>query len=196
MASIYTKDELPTFSEMYFHFYRKKLFVCSEDTKEMEPYWNIPVDKFVLMVSCNQLNKMIFEDGFKKNIMIQFPDIKDIRFILTDDDTTVGDYKDKFNAVSDVAPPIYTIPLPTGKENVFIVNKHPRISSTDMNADEYQLKALINGNKTISPVDDLSQRILQIMMFKYEDYFNNMEENLKKGEYKNNFCVSGYDPAK
>lgn len=65
--SIYAKEELPTWDEIFHVWFEKKMFYYHPDNsehQELAPYWNIPYRKYMILIICNQLNKMLFEDGY------------------------------------------------------------------------------------------------------------------------------------
>lgn len=155
-VSLYAKEELPTWDEVYFGWYngniRRVLTPESYDIDELDPYWGIPKPLYLTAIVCNQFNKMLFEDGYKDVMLKYINDMKnivaggtavDIRFIL--EDTVIKDFRslDEYNILmnrfmkkfivgSDLPPQIYTIPLPNGQKNPFIVNDHPRVNITDL----------------------------------------------------------------
>ena len=71
IPSIFVKEELPTWNEMYEDFWLGKVYdydktKCTEYTK----YWNIPIKLFILGIACNQLNKMILESEDIKRFIV------------------------------------------------------------------------------------------------------------------------------
>ena len=110
IASEFTKEELPTWNEVYNEWYKKYrddlyTFKAERDT-EIDTYWKIPKKLFLLATVCNQFNKMISEDGFS------FDNMPNIRFALS------PDCQDQFNEF----PTIYTFKNPRGNENPFITS--------------------------------------------------------------------------
>lgn len=152
-VSIYTKEELPTWAEVYEDFYLNKSFTYDPDDpthQELDLYWNIPRRKYLLAIICNQFNKMLFEDGMLKDLVSLIDKdawgCTDVRFscepiedynpanakgsIEEDYESFVIELKkmiDKTLLGSTLPPPIYTIPLPSGEVNPFITSKHQRI---------------------------------------------------------------------
>lgn len=152
--SIYAKEELPTWSEVYDLFYTQKQFVFDPngpEASELDLYWKIQKRKYLLAIVCNQFNKMLFEDGMKKDLMTFIhneirDDCIDVRFTcepiddyeLPEDLSTIQEDYERFvtrwkKAIDDkfvgtaMPPPIYTFPLPTGESNPFLISKHPRV---------------------------------------------------------------------
>ena len=153
--SLYAKEELPTWSEVFNDWFNGKHYIYDPNYpshQELDKYWKIPRKKYLLAIVCNQFNKTLFEDG-KKEKLLDFINNEtkvgygwtavDVRFVieglypdnLFPEKYTVDEYNkitsDRLNEIfvndgSTTPPPIYTIPLPTGKDNVFIVNGHPR----------------------------------------------------------------------
>lgn len=153
-VSLYTKDELPTWTELYAECYCGEKFCY--DPKNVghqirDPYWNIPKRKFILATVCNQLNKMLFEDGKLAETLAFIsseilPGTIDIRFSCEPIDDGVSkmmssDDKEHWaRCVTDAlvgekfTHPIYTIPNPNGTPNFFIINKTiPRRDISTMN---------------------------------------------------------------
>jgi hypothetical protein len=130
IPSAYAKEELPTWNEFYNEFYKPQVLTFNPtDDKQCESdlYWKLPHRKLLLGWVCNQLNKMLFEDNMKENVLAFinnkyyeiFGDIiNDIHFILkdaTDDSSTLEDML-SYNKL----PIIYTCELPTtGKRSIF-----------------------------------------------------------------------------
>lgn len=59
--SMFLKEELPTWHEFYNGWYKKKLFHYSNDDTEMDYYWKVPKNYWLMARCCNQLNKMLWE---------------------------------------------------------------------------------------------------------------------------------------
>lgn len=155
--SIYAKEELPTWDEMYNQVYLSRIFNYSSDIpedQELDHYWKLPRKKILIASACNQLNKMIFEDGLKDKL-IEFINkniwdcCTDIRFTCEPIDPVLAtEDPDRFSTVwneacirfligSDKPSPIYTYPLPTGEENPFIINRGiPRIQTNEISVME------------------------------------------------------------
>lgn len=158
--SIYSKEELPTWSEVYEEFYLKNQFIYDPngaDALDLDLYWKIPKRKYLLAIVCNQFNKMLFEDGMRDKLLKFIrdnlrDDCVDVRFScepiddyeLPDDMNNVKEDYERFvtswkKAIDDkfvgrtMAPPIYTFPLPTGVDNPFVISKHPRIDINTIN---------------------------------------------------------------
>lgn len=161
VLSIYSKEELPTWSEVYNEWYKKNQFFYDPNLEEhqtRDPYWKIPHLQYLQAVVCNQFNKMLFEDGYREGLLLDVNTltrkchkITDIRFAL---EQTSGDYIHRTRDV-DIAyedfnehqaemfkhlnmmddstpPPIYSIPMPKGTKNIFITNNHPRTDITSI----------------------------------------------------------------
>jgi len=66
VVSKYAKEELPTWDELYNQFYVPQ--VCDYNPndpnhQQIDLYWNLPHRKLLLGWICNQLNKILYEDG-------------------------------------------------------------------------------------------------------------------------------------
>ena len=111
MVSIYCKDELATWEELY-QFIQDGVYHYDPNNdkhSKLDPYWKRPFRKLMLTWFCNQLNKNTMENN-----------LTELKFILVDDNT---------DASCDLEiPKIYTCKIPsTGRYSDFIVNDHPRI---------------------------------------------------------------------
>lgn len=216
--SIYAKEELPTWGEVYDDFYLKKSFIYDPvEHQELDLYWKIPRRKYLLATVCNQFNKMLFENGIRKDL-INFlnkkdicRNIEDIRFICE----TVESYDIEYEKFlgSDTAPPIYTFPLPSGLNNPFIISNHPRIDINTIDT-EMMIVPIIkrccddkNDNFIYIPrIDDWSKKdyevIIDFMIRPFKTYFEGTrvgwkdEEDKLLQDLKNRNCNGvGYDPA-
>ena len=218
-ASIYAKEELPTWSEIYEEFYLNKCYSCDINKKEdqlIDLYWKIPHKTFLISVICNQFNKMIYEDNLKDKIIDKLnhnidKEIVGIRFkygTMEDIYYHIIEYSHVYqNKVFDNAPSIYTIPMPNGKPNPFITSKHHRL---DVSQIQYpnriypvlQVKSTkLDGYAIYSPNIDTKdfEIIISIMMEQYIEYFSGTigwKDNDNNIEYNNSsrHCTAaGYD---
>lgn len=65
IPSLYAKEELPTWNEVYNEWYLNKIWNYNKNDpthQELDPYWKIPKRKMLIGLICNQFNKMLFED--------------------------------------------------------------------------------------------------------------------------------------
>lgn len=175
IVSKYAKEELPTWNEVYNEFYLSgHAFYNSEHPhqQELDPYWKLPRLKVLIATVCNQLNKMLYEDGYRKGLLEhlskdagEWGKVIDAKFILE----PIPDYLDKMQAATsereaqmiyehhlvdwvrfldskfigiNCPPPIYTIPNPNGTPNPFITNDHPRIDISTL-AGELKIQAVL-----------------------------------------------------
>ena len=71
--SIYVKEDLPTWSEVYYEFYKNKTFSFDHEDdnqlNDIDKYWKIPRRKVLLATVANQFNKMLYEDGYSDKFM-------------------------------------------------------------------------------------------------------------------------------
>ncbi len=92
-VSLYAKEELPTWNEVYEWISGENALVYdpTDKSQELDPYWKIPVRKYRLATICNQFNKMLFEDGMYQSLIDKlsqdsdpniYSNILDIRFVL------------------------------------------------------------------------------------------------------------------
>lgn len=219
-VSLYAKEELPTWDEMYTEFYKRELFSYTKDDTELDPYWKIPRAQVLLATCCNQLNKMIFEDKVDVNIDMT---LTDIRFIIDGYvNPFIGKTFNRYKLDQDLwyekhllgkgtPPPIYSIHNPNGIENPFITNKHPRIYIQDEdNTGCGTLKLLVTRDRFTSmheiygPVlrSVIYYQVIDKLMEPLKEYFEGGEVpgwkdtdgKLIQGK-KENGCISGFDPA-
>ena len=93
-VSLYTKNELPTWNEVYNEYWLKTINIYIPDSSDPDmhiedPYWKIPRRIVLLAMIANQLNKMLFEDNMHKHILEElnqdrgeWGDFEDIRFLI------------------------------------------------------------------------------------------------------------------
>lgn len=237
--SIYTKEELPTWNEIYTDFYKGNINYYhskSNDQYELDMYWKIPRKKVILVTMCNQLNKLLYEDGkLSKTLDFIHQEILnnpiDIKFTCDILDTldkipiahqeylnsSYENYLDrwvekinKLGVGNRNHPPIYTIPLPTGVENPFIINNDTRINVNDIDEDMCLTPIILfdttEGNKIYNPrpFDDDSKedydKIIKFLLKDVIEYFENGigwkdEDGKVIDSIPNPKCISGYDPA-
>lgn len=164
IVSKYAKEELPTWAEMHDDFWLQEIFAYNNSENDKNDlYWKIPHRKFILSICCNQLNKMIYEDEFDySELQKHFLDkIERIQFSLIN-----HEIKNDF-------PEIYTIPMPSGEENPFILNNHERINVKEI--DMLSLKLIIRFDKgndmVINQNSEKFKTFLEIFMKQYIEYF-------------------------
>lgn len=146
--SIYVKEDLPTWSEVYYEFYKNKTFSFDHEDdnqlNDIDKYWKIPRRKALLATVTNQFNKMLYEDGYSDKFMtflnnnitydavsamftceLVYPEIKNIESYQTYmreyamwSSKYLGTFV-KNHPIKEV-PPIYTLTMPTGNPNPFI----------------------------------------------------------------------------
>lgn len=164
IASKYTKEELPTWNEVYNEWYIKYkddlyTFKTERDT-EMDTYWNIPKKKYLLAVICNQFNKMISEDNFH---IEEIEDIYNIHFSL---------YSYNTDLFRDGSTPIYSFKNPRGNENPFITSSPRNYISKD--GDCVMVLQYTSYSSTSYEIDcDIMNNIVNQLMKPLIDYFEN-----------------------
>jgi len=199
--SIYSKDELPTWDEMY-QFYKKNIFdmFINSTDNEIDPYWKYPRELILLALVCNQFNKMIFEDGVDITPLIDKYNLKMFKFLIYPCSGRIIESKV-------VPPPIYSIPHPeTGKLSIFITNDHPRFSIGDFQVfypeeDRICLSAAFNRDPHLEWENNIVRDAIDLLMKPIVDYFENgigwKDDNGKLIPYERvNHCQGvGVDPA-
>ena len=181
VASIFSKDELPTWNEMYNDWYKQRIFSFKNDSKsELDPYWKIPRNLYLLAAACNQLNKHVLEDGvdLKELESILDMEVYGIKFTLHEFGRPIY-----FDAEE---PPIYTFPNPNGLIDPFITNQHERIKVIDM--DNVYLMIHVNGGTIADKKSAYRAKrgryalglyskefipVLEYFMKPYKEYFEN-----------------------
>lgn len=177
--SRYVKEELPTWAEMHewYQHYQEHYqahdgggpcYYKPGDEGEIERYWRIPRSLYLLALVCNQMNKMLAEDGYldmiKKTLSDQNILINKIFFMLTKN----GDLRDD-------TPWIYT--FQDVNDNPFILNKDIRsMVSPD---DEYQLTIVVDEGDMVSHSLN-SDRMKMIKELTFETLFKEVEEYFKE----------------
>lgn len=231
-VSIYAKEELPTWDEIYNEWYLNKQFIYNPDeelSKIEDLYWKIPHQMYLLITVCNQLNKMIYEDGIKdqvlqflmksklinQNLMFKF---SDIRFVIISQELHESPkcakfLKDTCRVGTPDPPLIYSISMPDGKKNPFIINNLQR-TYFYQDYDYHRKKAIgifldctgsfdnpegpILGFLPFDDEEGKYQFIIDYMMIPYRSYFENgigwKDENGRL--MISSRPVLGFDPAK
>lgn len=195
VVSAYVKEELPTWSEFYEEFYLNKVFEFNRDKwkhDEMDPYWKIPRKKVLLAQCCNQLNKMIHED----NLLVKIIDslsksnvvIKDCRFVIQ---TPTSGVDNNF---------IYSIPLPNGNKNPFVLTKKNRINIISY-PDNLKLVLVVYDEferKVFHSNTIMFGKIMDVLMEDLKEYFQGDIPGWKDIDTvkDNRMCRSGFDAAK
>jgi hypothetical protein len=168
-CSLWAKEELPTWSELYHKFYLPQVYTYDpEIDKEIDPYWKIPKKKLLLGQVCNQLNKYIHEDNIDISPYLEkyrLSNINKIFFYLYNDKISLSDGKG-FSQF-----PIYTWKIPsTGAYSIFITNNYPRIdiNSLDGVVSLHTQSITYNGLKSFQMID---YRLIQFLLEDLISYF-------------------------
>ena len=200
--SMYTKEELPTWAEVYEEFY-----LCEQyDFNPMipihqvtDPYWKVPHRKYLLAIVCNQFNKMIYEDNLKDQIIEEVN--KKISDRIVDLQFTV--YPIEYHYISSDTPPIFTITMPNGSKNIFITSNYSRVDIDTINS--MKINAILeiptaDGSHTIRYANQNEfDIIIEVMIKPFKDYFTgdigwkDPEGNLIEGDPSCRNCTgAGY----
>ena len=116
--SVYTNEDLPTWNEFFNDWWEAKIFSTDDSNLGFDTYYTKILRSKVLMAyACNQLNKMLYEDGilktkFHPNLYLYFTLSGSV---LTGIDTGFGQIEE----IGQKDFPIYTIPNPNGTPNPF-----------------------------------------------------------------------------
>lgn len=146
--SLFAKEELPTWDELYKEFWLEKVFVYDpNDPTHQTPdlYWKRPHRKMLLSWVCNQLNKMVCEDKVITDLTDETTGLQMIRFIILEDGVDIRTSILKSTGITltftkAIPPVIYNCKIPsTGTYSIFTTN-HPRID-----IDEFKNKIELVG---------------------------------------------------
>ena len=207
IPSLYSKDELPTWHEIYHDFYKKKLTIYDPRSKqnEIDPYWKLPKFKVLLSFICNQLNKMMFED---KKGPDEFLDgtlkWENLYFILIENPALIKETIYASYGNDDGPPKIYTIPIPSTNQQSIFVTRYPRIDINTLTGRIELVAVLTNLQEEIKPIDqDTFWKLIEYILHDVISYFEptigwkDDQGNIissKQPEYSK--CEkAGYDPA-
>jgi hypothetical protein len=213
--SVYDKDCLPTWDEMYNEFWKHQIFVydAKRDSldKTIDPYWNRPKRKMILAWACNQLNKMVFEDGVDvvKFINGHYEDMMvcdDVRFWLL----YWGKSLRRTTVVIEprlikekLPPPIYVCKIPsTGQYGIF-KTQHPSIDVDDLGGwVSLHITILRDGfTQDQRLISNLFTDIIRFVINDIIEYFENgigwkdKDGKLIPTEQVTHCQGAGYDPA-
>ena len=212
VASVYGKNDLPTWDEAIRWMLMMEdngwNYYCPHELKNDMPYWNIPTELYLCATCCNQLNKMVHEDG-----------------LMADEEFLTGlnnfcHYEDEFNrkiipddeVVVNLGFQIYTGDVepdyPLGKL-IFTVNNNTdpliRKDSTYQRVDirgltvPFGITAVLNGtNGKRYVADKRDTGTLVGMVFKPIIQYFDGKPGWKDIESNNEpaiACPAGYDPA-
>ena len=219
-ASIFTTEELPTWNEMYNEWWKNKIFSSNVDLG-LDTYYNtIPRSKVLMAQACNQLNKMLYEDGvLEKKCSYGIY----VYFILSGKEMQTfrvdKSRKDQIPIVTLEDIEIYDIPNPNKFyiENPFkIVGKdytHKDITDAEFN-DFCGIHAVFNDpvkcieiplyklNSENQNNSDFIMKLITDLLSEMKTYFEGKPgwkdangNNIEGSNDKQLDCVSGYDPA-
>lgn len=212
--SIYAKEELPTWAEVYEEFYLKKQFMYdpNEPNDQIEDsYWKIPHKKFLIAVVCNQFNKMLYEDLLMQHITEKISkalniSVKSLQFIFGSLEKSQYIHEMPIDKFFENVYEIYTIPLPTGKENPFILSKHNRVDVSKLDDNLFLFPIIdmsIDDDKRLSTpniYNNIFHKVIDIMIEMYKEYFEgdvgwkDLEGNLIEGDPGCRACTgAGYN---
>lgn len=138
--SLYVKEDLPTWSEVYYDFFKKKAFTYdpTEDT-DVDLYWKLPSRKMLICKIANQFNKMLYEDDYNikfmtfidNNIVDNPLSAMFVAEVPGSEITSIDAYIAYMESSRSIlnryvikeVPPIYTFPLPNGNVNPFVQHR-------------------------------------------------------------------------
>jgi len=189
--SIFAKEELPTWSEVYEEFYTHKVYEYNPEVinhQVNDLYWNFSHTKFLIATATNQFNKMLFEDGMRigiNNLLSQRLPFKvdGLQFLCGDGSCAVEWIRSNPSSSKEIfksIPEVYTFPMPNLKVNPFIINAYKRIDVTKLNGRMFiqpiiQIKNPSSHVYTLfMPVPGISEFniVIDVMMIEFKEYFN------------------------
>lgn len=212
--SLYCKEELPTWDELYKEFYVNKIFDYDPDVPDqqsLDPYWRIPRRKMLLSWACNQLNKMIFEDkidavGFMDKFNLH---CDSVHFILAPNKQDPETFLVMSNSIIDKNKPprIYTCKIPSTDKYSIFLTEHPRID-IDAISKPVELIAVLSNTRSISAITssqanpDVLEQLITFIMKDVIGYFENgvgwkdKDGQIIPSDPMSHGCSGvGYDPA-
>jgi hypothetical protein len=150
-SHIYFKADLPTNAEFLDFVEAKNYSYTYSEELEVDRYWEVHKQKRLLSVCCNQLNKIIFEDGLKDKLIEYLNGVNndkytDVRFII-------GDYEAMSECVinikiahmmTDTPPNVYYVKK-VANDPFVSISKHKRTDITDWTT--FKLVMLATRNK-------------------------------------------------
>lgn len=175
--SIYAKEELPTWAEVYEEFYLQKQYKYDakdpNDNDNIDLYWQVPHKKYLIAIVCNQFNKMLYEDGLKDRIIKELN--KHIKDNILGLQFTIYPIEPNYIILTDKAPMIYTIPMPSGVANPFIVINHNRVSINTLNSVKFSavIHTIDEDKEDVirHVTEDELNAVIEIMIQPFKDYF-------------------------
>ena len=206
VVSMYVKEDLPTWFELYNEFYKKRIhnYERTENT-EMDKYWKIPRRMYILITTCNKLNKIIQEDeplyNQMKELICPGKGNIDIKLIFR----LISSNPDIMENALDFNKGIYTLKHPERKENPFILNPEDRLYIPD-DVDNLQLSIVAARNPTdiefINVKDVVLDNITNLLLKDVIEYFEgdrpgwkDKDDNVISSNKPNHCNGNGFDPA-
>lgn len=219
--SIFVKEDLPTWNEFYYEFCINmsscRRYDSDNEYDEEDKYWIIPRRLYLLATACNQLNKMLWEDGMMDKVIDYIYKVFNMKvdwisFILIEDKDIVYDEEGHICISSDS---IYEtigrekfIESFIGDREVYFMDKSiKRFDITRCQQASMVIKAsksLDYGDATFY-IDDIDlyddkifymNSIIDFMVQDIKKYFENgigWKDIESSKEHKG--CVTGFDPA-
>ena len=193
IPSMYVKEELPTWSEVYDEFYMNKMFQFNPttDADDIDPFWQIPKKKYIMAIVSNQFNHMIYETELVKRDLLKMVqrEFKNRQYhvdaisFTCEPDSHDPAYYNKMAIGIKGNPLIYTINHPQGTKNPFITNDMNRIILNDYYPNNVLLFTVvinatntINGEHIVFMINhdsdpDIFHMIIEYMIAPYKEYF-------------------------
>ena len=214
VVSIYDKDCLPTWDELYNQFYKKRLFdydpYNDSHNSKCDHYWKRPARKMLLAWACNQLNKMVFEDGvdIAKALRTKYGlPFEKVHFVLVNKSTISKERQTLEGQVIDLiqlkeAPPIYSCEIPSTSQPSIFESSHPHID-IDSLGEHIQLVAVASTDEALSvPTSEELYDVIRFVLSGVINYFENgigwkdKDGNILPSDQPSKKCEgAGFDPA-
>lgn len=213
VVSLYCKEELPTWDELYNEFYLHQMFQydpMNPDHQSMDSYWKTPRRKLLMAWACNQLNKMIFEDGINVSKFLKdqykVPFVK-LHFVLIDGSILTEGHQIPAEGLVDLiylncAPTIYSCKIPSTKQPSIFQTKHPRLDIAELTG-PIQIIAVASTDIGLSITT--SYEFIDVLQFILKDVIRYFENGIGWKDDKGNILPmdpsekvcqgAGFDPA-
>lgn len=169
VVSRWTKDDLPTWHELYYDFYVPGNYQYTPGHYQLlDPYWKIPRQLYLLATACNQINKILGEDGRMDEVVSYFSHFYNMRIDSIIFTLEPPDVMFLFGPV-----PIYSLPLPNGGKNIFALKDVDcRIDVSSMLKSPIQLKAALFTDDGVSQAStDLMGEMITYILQSVISYF-------------------------